>query len=86
MPAIGGQVTLSATSAEVGDNVGVIDATVEGPPAEIAFNAKFLIDALSVVDAPQVVLETTQPGRPGVIRPVGSGDFLHVIMPMHSVR
>ncbi len=86
MPAIGGQVTLSATSAEVGDNVGEVDATVEGPPAEIAFNAKFLIDVLSVVDAPQVVLETTQPGRPGVIRPVGSGDFLHVIMPMHSVR
>lgn len=86
MPSIGGQMTVTATSAEMGDNVNEIDATVEGPPIEIAFNAKFLIDVLSVIDTPQVVLETTQPGRPGVIRPLGSSEFLHVIMPMHTAR
>ena len=86
MSPIGGQVTVTATSAEMGDNVNELDATVEGAPIEIAFNAKFLIDVLSVMDEPQVVLETTQPGRPGVIRPIGSGDFLHVIMPMHTAR
>jgi len=77
---------VTATSAEMGDNVNELDATVEGSPIEIAFNAKFLIDVLSVMGEPQVVLETTQPGRPGVIRPIGSGDFLHVIMPMHTAR
>jgi DNA polymerase-3 subunit beta len=81
-----GRVTLTATSAEVGDNVGEIDAVVEGEQVEVAFNAKYLIDVLSVVDAAQVALETTSASSPGVIKPVGSEDFTHVIMPMHSSR
>lgn len=83
-----GQVRLTATSAEMGDNVSDIDAMVEGDTLEIAFNAKYLIDLLSQVDQPQVVLETTQPTRPGALRPVGMGEeeFLHVIMPMHPPR
>ncbi len=81
-----GRVTLTATSAEVGDNVGEIDAVIEGEEMEIAFNAKYLIDVLSVVDAAQVALETTTASSPGVIKPVGSEDFTHVIMPMHISR
>jgi DNA polymerase-3 subunit beta len=81
-----GRVTLTATSAEVGDNVGEIDAVIEGEEMEIAFNAKYLIDVLSIVDAAQVALETTTASSPGVIKPIGSEDFTHVIMPMHISR
>ena len=81
-----GHLTMTATSAEVGDNVGEIDAVIEGEEMEIAFNAKYLIDVLSVVDAAQVALETTTSSSPGVIKPVGSEDFTHVIMPMHISR
>jgi len=81
-----GRVTLTATSAEVGDNVGEIDAVIEGEEMEVAFNAKYLIDVLSVVDAAQVALETTTASSPGVIKPIGSEDFTHVIMPMHISR
>jgi DNA polymerase-3 subunit beta len=81
-----GHLTMTATSAEVGDNVGEIDAVIEGEEMEIAFNAKYLIDILSVVDAAQVVLETTTASSPGVIKPLGSEDFTHVIMPMHISR
>ncbi len=79
----GGRLTIAATSAESGDNVGDIDATVEGEPIEIAFNARYLADVLSVVHAPQVVLETTASTSPGVFRAAGRDDFIHVIMPMH---
>ncbi|MEZ4618455.1 MAG: DNA polymerase III subunit beta [Caldilineaceae bacterium] len=83
-----GQMRLTASSTEMGDNVSDIDAMVEGNDLEIAFNAKYLIDVLTQVDQPQVVLETTQPTRPGTLRPVGMGEeeFLHVIMPMHPPR
>ncbi|GAB4543268.1 MAG: DNA polymerase III subunit beta [Anaerolineae bacterium] len=81
-----GHLTLAATSAELGDNVGQVDATVEGEPIEIAFNAKYLIDVLSVVDTAQVALETSTPSSPGVLKPVGDEDFIHVIMPMHISR
>jgi DNA polymerase-3 subunit beta len=83
-----GQIVLRANSAEVGDNVSEVDALIEGGPLEIAFNARYLIDLLSVIDTPQVVLETTQANRPGVFRPVGTGpeEFTHVIMPMQLTR
>ncbi len=81
-----GRLTLAATSAELGDNVGQLDAIVEGDPIEIAFNAKYLIDVLSVVDTAQVAMETSSASSPGVLRPVGDDDFVHVIMPMHISR
>lgn len=83
-----GAIRLIATSTEMGDNVNELDAMVEGDTVEIAFNARYLIDVLSQISEPQVVLETTQPNRPGTIRPVGVGneEFLHVVMPMHPPR
>lgn len=83
-----GQVRLTATSAEMGDNVNELDAMVDGEEVEIAFNARYLIDVLGQIDEPQVVLETTQSTRPGTLRPIGLGEdeFLHVIMPMHPPR
>jgi DNA polymerase-3 subunit beta len=81
-----GSIEISATSAETGSNETLMDATVEGEPMEIAFNVRFLLDVLGVIDTPNVALETSDPKSPGVIRPVGRDDFLHVIMPMHLGR
>ena len=77
-----GKVTISARSEEIGDNIGEIDAIVEGEEAKIAFNGKYLIDVLSVLHQSQVALETTNPSSPGVIRPVGVDNYTHVVMPM----
>jgi DNA polymerase-3 subunit beta len=81
-----GQIVITGTSAEFGDNVGEIDASIEGDEIEIAFNARYMIDALSVMGTPEVALETSTPSSPGVLRPVGGDDFLCVIMPMHITR
>jgi DNA polymerase-3 subunit beta len=83
---MGGRLTVMATSAELGDNVSEADAAVEGEPIEVAFNAKYLIDVLSVITKPQVTLETSAPSSPGVIKPVGDENFVHVLMPMHIAR
>ncbi len=77
-----GKLTVSARSEEIGDDVGEIDATVEGEEAKIAFNGRYLTDVLSVLHETQVALETTNPSSPGVIRPVGADNYLHVVMPM----
>jgi DNA polymerase-3 subunit beta len=81
-----GYATVSAISAETGDNVAQIDANVEGDEIEIAFNVRFMNQVLSVLDAPQIVLETTKSTEPGVIKVDGDEHFLHVIMPMHFGR
>jgi DNA polymerase-3 subunit beta len=81
-----GQLIITGTSAEFGDNVSEMDATIEGDGVEIAFNARYLIDALSVTGMPEVVLETSTASSPGLIRPIGGDDFQCVIMPMHITR
>ena len=77
-----GKLSVSARSEEVGDDVGEIDATVEGDESKIAFNGKYLIDVLSVLDEAQVALETNNPSSPGLLRPVGTDNYIHVVMPM----
>ncbi len=80
-----GQVTVTSSSAEMGDNQSVLDASVEGEEQRVAFNAHYLRDALDSLDTAEVRLDITGPTGPGVLRPVGGpGDkYLHVIMPMH---
>jgi DNA polymerase-3 subunit beta len=77
-----GKISVSARSEEIGDDVGEIDATVEGDESKIAFNGKYLTDVLSVLRESQVALETTSPSSPGLLRPVGTENYTHVVMPM----
>ena len=77
-----GKMTISARSEEIGDDVGEIDATVDGEESKIAFNGKYLTDVLGMLREPQVAVETTNPSSPGVIRPVGVDNYIHVVMPM----
>jgi DNA polymerase-3 subunit beta len=77
------EVEISATSEETGKNETIVEATVDGTGLLIAFNVKFLREALEVIRTPNVALETSAPNAPGVVRPVGDDQFLHVIMPMH---
>ena len=77
------EVEISATSEETGKNETIVEATVDGGGLLIAFNVKFLREALEVIRTPNVALETSAPNAPGVIKPVGDDQFLHVIMPMH---
>ena len=77
-----GKLSVSARSEEIGDDVGEIDATVEGDESKIAFNGKYLTDVLSVLHESQVALEITNASSPGLIRPVGTDNYTHVIMPM----
>jgi DNA polymerase-3 subunit beta len=78
-----GNVVISGQSEETGQNQTEVTASIEGPNLLIAFNVRFLRDVLEVIKAPNVALETTIDTAPGVIRPVGEENFLHVIMPMH---
>ncbi len=78
-----GTVQIYAQSEETGQNETVVDATIEGPSVLIAFNVRFMRDVLEVIKTPNVALETSTSASPGVIRPLGDTDFLHVIMPMH---
>lgn len=82
-PALG-KLLVSASSAELGDNAGHLDASVQGSGGQIAFNGRYLRDALEVLATPQVSFQFSSGHQPGVLRPVGDDDDAHlqVIMPL----
>ena len=78
-----GKVLISARSEEVGDNQDEVDAeALEGDQGKIAFNSRYLLDVLSVLEKGQVALETSSSSSPGVFKPLDSEEYLHVVMPM----
>ncbi len=78
-----GTVEISGQSEETGFNQTVIDANIEGKQLLIAFNVRFLREVLDVMKTANVILETNIETTPGVFKPAGEDNFLHVIMPMH---
>jgi DNA polymerase-3 subunit beta len=77
-----GKMTVSARAEEKGENLAEVDALVDGEPSKIAFNFRYLVDALSILGQAQVSLEITTASNPGVLRPVGNDKYVYVVMPM----
>jgi DNA polymerase-3 subunit beta len=77
-----GKMIVSARAEEIGEHRGELDVKIEGEASKVAFNSKYLQDVLQVLDCSQVALETSTPSSPGVIRPVGAENYVHVVMPM----
>ena len=77
-----GKVSISSKAEEVGDNQSEIDAKVEGEEAKIAFNSKYLAEVLDVLQKGEVALETTTSSSPGVLKPLDTEGYVHVVMPM----
>jgi DNA polymerase-3 subunit beta len=48
----------------------------------VSFNARYIIDVLSVLKGEQVVMELTDQLSPGIIRPLSQERYLSLIMPM----
>ena len=77
-----GALTLSATTNEVGDSKAEMAANVDGSDIQIAFNARYVLDALGVIGEDEVELLFDGPLSPGLMRPPGKEHYLYVIMPV----
>lgn len=80
--------TVSAISAELGESRDVLPTVrLDGDPAPVSinFNGKYLGDLLAQIPEAQLVMEMTQPTRPGVFYApnLGADALLYVVMPMH---
>ena len=76
------KIIISARAEELGENVDEIDTELEGVEAKIAFSSRYLLDVLGVMERGAIALEATSPSSPGVFKPTGSDDYIHVVMPM----
>lgn len=79
----GDQILIAARSEEKGEAKEEITMVPSNGELEIAFNGKYVQDALQPIDGPGVRIEMTESSRPAIFRPADddSGYFC-VIMPM----
>jgi len=81
----GDRMVMTAESGDVGKAYEEMEIVKEGEDIEIAFNAKYLIEFLSVVGAEGTFMELTGELNPGLMKPVGKDDYLYVLMPMQKM-
>ncbi|MBT9586232.1 DNA polymerase III subunit beta [bacterium] len=74
--------TLSANTPDVGVATEEVAVVYEGEPLKIAFNGKYVVDALSVLDCEEIELDLQDDTRSGVIRPYAQQDYKYVVMPV----
>lgn len=73
---------LSASNPEFGEAREEFEGQYEGDELSIGFNARYLLDALGVLDTDEVVFRLNNDSAPGVLYAAGDESYTYVIMPM----
>lgn len=74
-------IVLSCVS-ETGDAKEAITSFVEGKDIEIGFNPRYVIEALKVIDDPEIYVEFNSSISPVLIKPIVSNEFIYVVLPI----
>ena len=78
-------IELNSYHQDFGDAKEEVEVSYEGPPIEIGFNARYLMEALNVMDMDEVMMELKDEGSPGILKPLSTTEFSNqicIIMPM----
>ena len=67
---------------QIGDVHEELPITQEGENINIAFNVKYIMDVVRFVESDEIEMCMNTPVTPCVITPVGSGEYLHLILPL----
>ena len=70
------------SNSELGNVHEEIKIELEGEDLQIAFNSKYFIDALKVIDDETVYLEFTTNLSPGIIKPITNDNTIYLVLPV----
>lgn len=79
------EIEIYSFSPEIGklsEKVGIY--SLEGEELKISFNAKYMLDALKVIDSSTVEISFLGATSPFVIRPIGQEGTIHLIVPVRN--
>jgi DNA polymerase-3 subunit beta len=77
-----GQLNLTAQTPDIGDSKDQLSLTYEGDPLHIAFNYKFVLDALKVIETEDIRMETNGSLAPTIFRSADEGNYICLVMPV----
>ncbi len=76
------QLRITSQNPDLGEAKDDIDVAYKSGEVTIRFNARYLVDILSVLEGDEVVFELGDEHSPGVLRPPGDKSYTAVVMPM----
>ncbi|MBI1867468.1 MAG: DNA polymerase III subunit beta [Methylocystis sp.] len=77
-----GKVVLSVTNPDQGSAIEEIEADYDGPPLDVGFNARYLLDITTQLDSDTALFRLADPGSPTLIQDRDGANALYVLMPM----
>lgn len=80
-----GEIRIESTSSGVGKVIEQLEAEMfSGEPIRIAFNSKYMLDVLKIIDSEQLHIGFTGAMSPIIIRPVDGNENLYLILPYRT--
>lgn len=73
---------VTATNPDYGESKEETEIDFSGEPIEVAFNPKFFLDAISVIDDENIIVNIVDSNHPCVVEGDTDKSFISVIMPM----
>ena len=70
------------SNSEHGDVHEEISISKTGEDIEIAFNPRYLMDALKVINNDEITVEFTTSVSPSIIKPLKDQEFLYLVLPV----
>lgn len=80
----GDKLILTSNTPEIGKSQEEVACFLEGEELQIAFNFKYLLDVLKVMESEEVVINFTGSLSPGVVRSADLENYTYIIMPVRS--
>ncbi len=77
-----GVLNLKSQAKELGSQENEIEGEIEGEELQIAFNTKFLLDAVSNIPTSQVMIEFSGSLSASLIKPIGEEGLEYIVMPV----
>jgi DNA polymerase-3 subunit beta len=76
-------VSIHSVASQLGENTSEAEAKVSGE-GSVTLNSRYLLEALSCVDTPNVIFGFSGKLAPCVVTPVGDDSYQHIVMPLKS--
>lgn len=77
-----GLLKLESRAKEIGNQENEVEGEIEGEELQIAFNTKFILDAISNSPSSQIMMEFSGPLSAALIKPIGIEGLEYIVMPV----
>ena len=72
------------SNSEIGTAQEEVPAVFEGKELDIAFNARYFLDALRVIEDEEIMIDFTTQVSPCVLRPVEGDEYVYLLLPVRT--